>query len=724
MPVTGLLRGSASRHVSARGSMLRGDIQGLRAVAVLVVVAGHAGLGLTGGYVGVDVFFVISGFLISQLLYREISRSGRLSIVRFYARRARRIVPAATLVTLVTLGASMLWISKVQAADVTYDALWVTLFAANIHFAANEADYFAEGQAMSPFQHYWSLSVEEQFYLVWPMLLIAAVLVPLRRRRSAGEPAAGLPRRPIGALLAGLTALSLAWSVWFTADDPQRAYFATTARAWELGIGALAALVGPRLLRGTSRRVRGVLCAVGLVAIGVACVAFDETTAMPGYAALLPVLGSALVLLSGTDPDSGTAPRPAPTNQALAWMPMQRIGDWSYSLYLWHWPLLWIPRLHFGRELGLATNLGLVAAAVALSAATYRWVETPFRTSPTMTARRSVGLYPATVAIVAVATFSCASYVAWAVGEHGNDPPVTMRNFGVPDESSYHLPTGHRRALVAASVIAARNHMALPSDLTPDLIDLRTSVPDVRDCEYSTEVRTLCPRGDPDGERTMVVLGNSHGRMWIPALDRIAEASGYTVYHLVRPHCPPAHFEVSPTETGDALVCAEFNSWAMDRVQELHPDLVVVATTPVSRSVGVRLDGEQRHDDASIEAATRVGFARLFAALDEHAERSVLIADVPQPHLDPAECLTLGDPDLGSCSFEPAQRDNRMRKAVMETATESGVDVVSVNRWICWNGTCPAVVGSTITYRDAGHLTIEYVTEMAPLLSGALGLRA
>ena len=287
----------------------RDDVQGLRAIAVLTVIASHASVPfLSGGFVGVDVFFVISGFLISQLLFREVEKSGRLSIPGFYARRARRILPAATLVTVATILASAIWLSAVDTLTVAKDALWAVFFAANIHFAAVGTDYFAQEEPPSPLQHYWSLSVEEQFYLVWPALLL--VLVLLARRRA-------LPRRLVLVVLVVLTGASFAWSLISTSSDPLAAYFSTLARAWELGLGALTALVAATVAARMPSLVRGLVCLAGLVLIGIACVTYSDATPFPGSAAAVPVVGSALVLLAGAsghgtrappDPGAGRAP--------------------------------------------------------------------------------------------------------------------------------------------------------------------------------------------------------------------------------------------------------------------------------------------------------------------------------------------------------------------------------------------------------------------------------
>ena len=554
-------------------------------MAVTLVVVGHAGLAFSGGYVGVDVFFVISGFLISQLLFREASRTGRLSLLGFYARRARRILPAASVVVVATVVASSLWVSKVQAVEVDHDAWWAALFAANIRFAHQEVDYFAQGEATSPLQHYWSLSVEEQFYVVWPILLLAC-LVLFRRRRP------GLPRRVIACGLGLATAGSLAWSIWATQHSPQTAYFSTWARAWELGVGALVALSASALVRRWSRRARELVSLAGLALVGYAAVAFDAHTAMPGTAAIVPVAGAALLLVAGASPTTA----PTYTSRALSIRPLRRIGDWSYSIYLWHWPLLLIPQLHAGRELSLTTNLGLAALSVVFAAFTYRWVEVPFRfgfrRGQLLPPWSSVLLYPAALLCVGLVALGSSRYVQWSV-ERGDNPPVTLTNFGVSDEAAFDLPTDRRLALVKASVIAARHHMAVPSQLTPNLLDLRDDVPGVGDCEYWTGTHQLCPEGDPGGSRTMVVLGDSHARMWIPAIDHIAQGSNYRVYYLVLPRCSPGRFLLGDAETGTPLTsCADFNAWAMSEIAELRPDTVLVTAAPVGRHGGVWVDGE------------------------------------------------------------------------------------------------------------------------------------
>ncbi|MGZ4465230.1 MAG: acyltransferase family protein [Nocardioides sp.] len=689
-------------------SRVRGDVQGLRAVAVLTVMAAHASVpGLQGGYVGVDVFFVVSGYLISHLLFAEVERTGSLSLAGFWARRARRILPAATLVTVATLLASLVWLSLVDARQVVTDAAWATAFAANLHFARDGVDYFAQDQGPSPLQHYWSLSVEEQFYLVWPLLLLALVAATRGERRRSR-----LPRRDLAVVLGVLTLASLAWSVTRTGADPVAAYFSTLTRAWELGLGALTALLAPRLVRALTPRALTLAATAGLAAIAVACLTFTVRTPFPGYAAALPVLGTALLLLAGAGEHE-----PAPSRW-LGRRPLRTVGDWSYSLYLWHWPVLVLAERHLGRPLtGVETSSALLAT-FALAAATYRLVETPFRSgrpARALTVPRAVALYPACVALVAVACTGAWTWTAWRGGELGDDPAVTVDEYAAPPGTD---PTV---ALVRASVLAARDHRPVPSDLTPDVLDLRDSVADVGDCDYTEDVRTLCPRGDTGADRTLVVTGDSHARAWIPAFDEIARHSGWKAYYLVKPQCTAARVSVGDLEDGRPWpACDDFHDWVLQQVDELDPDLVVVASSPPVN--GVWVDGRHVTDTDGEARALAAGYDDLFGRLTALAPHVALLRDVPKSPEDPGTCLTTGDPDLGDCLFTPLERSRALGRVPVREARAHGVTVTDPTPWVCWHGACPAVVGSTITYRDTDHLTTEYAASLAEPLGRDLGL--
>ncbi|WP_435748146.1 acyltransferase family protein [Nocardioides sp. SYSU DS0663] len=695
------------------GKSLRGDVQGLRAVAVLVVIASHAGVvWLPGGYVGVDVFFVISGYLITGLLLREVATRGSVSLAGFWSRRARRILPAATFVTAVTVAVALSWYSLIDARQVAEDAAWAALFAANLHFARQDVDYFASDLAVSPLQHYWSLAVEEQFYLVWPLLLLACVGLARLGRRGRRSRQGSVPRGVLVSVLVAVAAASFTWSVVHSADAPAAAYFSTLTRAWELAVGALVALVPAAAVRRMGRWPATLLAVVGLAMIVTACVVLTEATPFPGYAATLPVLGCALVLLAG-----GGAARPM-TDHLLALRPVRVVGDWSYSLYLWHWPALVLTAGLLGRSLTAAETAVAVLVTFVLSGVTYHAVELPFRDGRPALAlrvRRALVLYPASLAVVAT---TCAA-AWWWTGERadgGDGPAITA---GVDEDVLAH-PEG-TVALVRASVDAARDRKAVPSDLSPDLLDLRDSIADVGACDYATGVRRLCPRGDTDAERTVVVIGDSHARAWIPAFDRISEVGGWRAYYLVMSQCTAAHVVVAPVrEDRPFTECGRFQEWAGAQVEMLQPDLVVVTSSPPVNGV---YDGDTRY-----EALDRVvplladGYDDLFADLQDAAERVVLLRDVPKSSYDPATCLTTGSPDLGDCSFEPLERSRRLADVAVTSARLAEVEVVDPTPWLCYQGLCPVVVGGTLTYRDTDHLTTEYAASLAGALGRTLGM--
>src|SRR3984885_5243991 len=297
----------------------RSDIEGLRAVAVLLVVACHCGVSwCRGGFIGVDVFFVLSGYLITGLLMAEIRRTSRLDLPRFYARRARRLLPALLLVLLATLAAGELIQGPQELEFAGRAARATALYISNVFFDHNAADYFAPDVESNPFLHTWSLGVEEQFYLVWPLLL----LLGMQRRRS---------NRPLIWLLAGVASLSLLFCIWSTAHRPTLAFYELPARAWEFGLGGLLACAGVSTLRGATASLLGWL---GLAAILVAAYVLRDGAGFPGWLATIPALGTVAVL------SAGPARSPYGVGLLLDSPPMQYLGARSYSWYLWHWPFI------------------------------------------------------------------------------------------------------------------------------------------------------------------------------------------------------------------------------------------------------------------------------------------------------------------------------------------------------------------------------------------------
>lgn len=715
MTLTATSKPQNAAHGGTSGQ-LRGDIQGLRALSVLLVIAAHSGFSsVSGGYIGVDVFFVISGFLITSLLLREAVRSERISLLGFYARRARRIIPAATLVLVATCVASALFLPVVRADEIFVDAIWAGLFASNIRFAMVETDYFASDRPVSPLQHYWSLSVEEQFYVVWPLLLLLVLALHRFWPARAGV------RRRAGIVLGALVAASLVWSVYATQASPDTAYFSTLTRAWELGAGALTAVViGTRGTAlpppGRASALTQSLALAGLAVIGVGAFTLDEQSPFPGVLAAIPVLGAVALIVAG----SRVGGQGTLVGRVLCLRPARVIGDWSYSLYLWHFPILVIARSYW-HGLTTAQLLVCLVAIFVFSGLTYHLVEEPFRRGRVWRVSwRSVALYPVSVGVVVLGVFASSAWIDHQLNRNAGNPGISVGDFEGEVRSD-----DPARALVEASVLAAEDGKPVPGTLVPGLRGIRQDTAPLGECDYRTGTRKLCPGGDLDADRTIVVLGDSHARAWTPAINAIGAEHGYRTYGLVHAGCPANQADRIERKTGRHWdSCAEFVDWAVEQVDELDPDLVLIANAPL----GPVVDPESG-DPVMKNADTREEFTRAIneglrleiEAVTPHAGRVVVLGNTPKLPREQAVCLSGAD-SLGDCLFEPIPGQRAIQRGFGDVAAASGASYVDAEQWFCHRGHCPSVVGSFIPMRDAEHMTVEYAEHLSESLARALGI--
>jgi peptidoglycan/LPS O-acetylase OafA/YrhL len=670
---------AAARRGRHGGDGFRPDIQGLRAIAVLLVALNHAGVPhLGGGYVGVDVFFVISGFLITGWLARRAQQTGRVPFAAFYAARARRILPAATLTIVVTVLGCWSLLNYVRALDALHDAVWAAFFAANIHFASIGTDYFARDNPPSPLQHFWTLAVEEQFYVVWPALL-AAVLVVVggRRRRRVGVDAAVLRRAAV--VVAACVAGSLAWSIHVTPRDPTGAYFSALARAWELGVGALLALSADRVAQ-LPARMRARLSWVGLAGIMLAATAFSSGTPFPGYAALLPVISTALVLTGGLGrPSAGGAAR------VLTRQPLRLVGDVSYALYLWHWPVLIVAAEYVGRPLSVTANLGLLALALVVSLVTYAVYENPLRHARLLARPRyALALWPITVGLVVL------------VAGRGIDSLRAEADPAAPVRPIVARPLPHYASAVEGSVAPQRLASPIPDHLDPSPLQLAHARPS--GCVTLGGLARRCTLGAVHADRRIVVFGDSHAAAWLPALDYYARSRGFALLPLVHASCT----------SGVAAWPGHCHSWylaALRRLRVLHPRAVIVA---------------QYFDPREPAAATYGGLQRELADMTRLVPHVVLLQDPPRHDVVPIDCLLAPGATLGSCAFPVARDEVAEYAAVAGIARGGGAVYLPTLQWFCAHGTCPMVVGSTVVYVDTNHITTTYARELAVPVSAAL----
>lgn len=692
-------------------SPYRRDIQGLRAVAVLLVALDHAGVGwLSGGYVGVDVFFVVSGFVITMSL---LGRRGT-SLADFYAARARRILPMATIVLVATVVAASHLLNFVRAGRIATDALWAGFFAANVRFSTLGTDYFATGQPQSPLQHYWSLAVEEQFYLAWPLMLVVLLAVPGRR-------VVGRPHRGTGAVVAFLflvVAVSLFWCIRRTGQLPTAAFFSTFARAWELAVGALLA-VGAGTVARLPASVRVVLGWLGLAGVLAAGALLTADTPFPGSAALLPVLSTAAIIAGGTGPSRGGA------GSVLDRRPMQAVGNWSYSFYLWHWPVLLLAAGYAERDLPLRLDLLLLIGALALSAGTYRLVENPIRRSSRLRADQgsSLLLWPAAlVGVLVISIWSSSGLRAEADRRAAAaEPETSVAVGGLPAPPAVtEVPVPEKE--VGLAVTAAKDGKPIPAALTPPVGKIATDF-DYRVCfaDKGETTSEVCRYGDVAATRSIAIIGDSHAMMWVPALDLIGKTHGWAVRPLLKPTCTSAEVTMYVPGQGPDRDCDQWRSWALKTALSMRFERILLANYPPAHLA----DGEGNRI-TDMDAATRrwrEGVAETARTLSGGGAAVTFLGDAPGLQQDPTECLLRRSATMTSCTWNVSPYIAARNSATREGARRSGATYLDVEDWFCADGRCPTVIGSRVAYQDSNHVSRTYALHLAEPLAGRLRLR-
>ena len=670
-------------------SRLRGDIEGLRAIAVLMVLAFHVGLpGSGGGFAGVDVFFVISGYLITSQLVREARRDGRISLPQFYARRARRLLPAASLVLVATTLAGWLLLPRGRHADLGTEVLAATGYVVNWLLAWREVDYLAEDQNPSLVQHYWSLSVEEQFYVVWPLLII--VVLWLVRRH-------GLRLLPLLTLALTVVVLaSFAWSVVRTAASPGEAYFATTTRVWQLGVGALLVLLTPRLER-LPQAARTLLAAGGVVGIALTLVTVDTGTPWPGTAAALPTLATAAVIAAGLHPGG------SPVARLLGVAPLRLVGGLSYGLYLWHWPLLQLLAERVP-EAGLPLRLGVALLAVLLAWLTLHLVENPLRYSPVLTRSPRPALLAGAAAMATSAALA-AALVASAPSLEEPDAAAARASVGAlalvdPDSRG----TAQLGLVDDPGAVTGQVDQPVPD---PAVADEDISLAYRAGCQVSTSGTELpsaqdCTFGDPDGDLQVAVVGDSKMEQWSSALHAIGLQEGWRVRFYTKSAC-------GFVAEGRSPECHDYNRMLSQHLGEAGnaPDLVL---TSVGQGYPAELAGSM---------------VDLLQPATDRGARVVLVADTPLPEprgvaegVSSFECLDQHREDITPC-WSPAAPASGTR-LLTEVAGRLDASLVELLPWVCpaperLDG-CAPVVGGVVVNRQGSHLTATYVRSLTPVL--------
>ncbi|MEV7186802.1 acyltransferase family protein [Kitasatospora sp. NPDC093102] len=659
-----------------RRTAFRPDIEGLRGVAVLSVLAFHSAVpGLTGGFVGVDVFFVISGFLITGLLV------GRpLGLWDFAARRARRILPAAATVLVATAVAGGALLDPLRGTDLARDLIASAGQFANWRFVGRQTDYLAAEHDPSPLQHFWSLGVENQFYLLWGVLLFGLARYLYGRRRTVA----------ITLATVAVGGVSLALCLRWTATSAPLAYFSTGSRLWEFAAGACAALAGSALAARAERRPVAwslrVLGWLGLAAVLAPVFLYDRNTPFPGTAALLPVLGTAAVLLAGHRPLGA-----ADAGRLLATRPLRAAGRLSYAWYLWHWPILTIAQARYG-VLPWTTLLALTAAGALPAWLTLRLVEQPLRYGSSPAPRRGLAVGASALVIPLIAALTLGG--------------GTMRALGDPSSAPAAAPAG---AADGPSLLAPGIRVLA---LTPSLARAREDFPPGKGCEIPLNADTSprCLFGAEDSPDRIVLLGDSHAGQWISAALALAEQRHWALEVLVKPGCPLATLTVRNNVLGRTF--EECDRWRENTLTRLtsgpKPRLVLMA--------GLNRYGSQ-------EERTE-GWTRTLDRLTALGAPLAYLGDTPMPGKDIPACLAASDGRSDACFFP---RDTAFEPdPVLDggLAARYGVRTLDLGPLLCpgTGPSCPAVLEGVVLYRDTGHITDTLARVLAPRLDrGLLG---
>jgi peptidoglycan/LPS O-acetylase OafA/YrhL len=636
-------------------------IEGLRGVSVVVVLLYHLGaVGFSGGFVGVDCFFVISGFIITRQLVFEWDSKSRISIASFYARRAKRILPSSTLVLLATLLGARFFLEPLRLYDLSLDAFAATTFWINILFSFRSVDYLASALPPSPLQHYWSLAVEEQFYAVFPLLFLGILKVSRHQRR--------LMILITGVLILG----SFVTSLRLTTVSQPLAFFMAPTRAWQFLAGCIVALL--QLEKKTiEKKTASILAMAGVLTIVIAVSSFSDATKYPGWAALLPTLGSVTLIAVSTSP--------CHMNQVIGHPLLRWFGARSYVLYLWHWPIIIFLQAESEGDLtggGIALAL---FATFSLTELTHRFFETPLRSSSIVTKapRRGLllGLLAVLIGIVSSAIHTTTTTDSFGEGRSSNLVSATL----------------------AASLAESLKNSTLPANLAPPLNVVFEDEPMIYGLgchDYDDDTPRVCRFGEPSARTRIALVGDSHAAQWFEPIRAMSAEQGW--------------YFVSATRSG----CSTLGRFTPDRCSLWYENLWKLLSD--EKIEVVVLSSLFNHGE--IPSANLVsGLRDIRTTAVALGITPVFIADTPWPSQNIPICLSANTTDIQRCVL---QRSTSVLADVSEISREAFDNNESVfidtEDWFCMQSVCPAVVGDVVVYRDSSHVTSRYAELLGLLL--------
>jgi peptidoglycan/LPS O-acetylase OafA/YrhL len=652
----------------------RTDLEGLRGVAILLVVLFHAGAwGMTGGFIGVDLFFVLSGFFITGALARELETSGRIDLNEFWGRRMLRLSPPLLVVLMATLAIVMTLYAPIDRAEIAGFARYVAMYSGNIDLAGRSRDYFSSNE--NPLLHTWSLGVEEQFYLLWPLILILPGALWAKKRRNL----------VVAIVVAGIA--SVVASVVMTQAGSPWAFYGVLTRVWEFALGGLVAL----MLAGHPEPIRrfapqgelregpapdaksGSLAALGMTGVAmivIALVKYDAGTPYPGYAALLPALACVAFIVGGARASDSMVSR------ALSAEPLRWLGRVSYAWYLWHWPLIGLGVV-LTPSIGAAGKIAWSLVGLVLAWLTYRHVEGSARDG------RLSKLPGDRLALYGVGASAVAAMIAWG---------------------ALRVASSQTAGVAQARFAAARGDRFAKNCWTNTLDEYKP-----------------CYAGDVRSTTTIALLGDSHAEHWLGALDRAGRERGWKIDAMVKGGCPvsDAPEMTHPRRIRHYRECARYRSAMLDRIVREKPAAVILS----SWDHYIAMDGRSSSWQVT-PAQWEAGLRRTYQRLTRAGIQVIVMRDVPQMPFDVPQCLSrraAGLPFAQSCSYERAKAIHPIGIAAQSRAARGlPVSFIDMNDVICRGPRCSPIQGGLVMYTDDNHITASYSRSVGDILGARI----
>lgn len=640
-------------------AVFRPDIQGLRALAVIFVVLYHAGIDFfSGGYVGVDIFFVISGYLITSILIREMESTENINFLRFYARRMRRLLPAATVVILSCVVLAFVLLSPLEQREFAPSVFFTTLYASNLWFAFESTDYLAGDVHNNPLLHTWSLSVEEQFYLIWPLLLL--LVFRLGRLKNL--------RMRMSVMMIVIIITSFVSSIFVINNEQAWAFFGSPFRAWEFAIGGLLYLLTTQLTVKSALK-NDLILITGLVTISSAVLIFNDQTTFPGYAALVPAIGTALIILSGTGAQGRVS--------SLFSLPgVQTLGNLSYSWYLWHWPAIVFPTILIN-DLSLSSRLFCVLVSLILAWLTYTFVENPIRFNRILSSSTIKSILFGLLLLVI------------GVGSAFTLSAIAKSSLNSPEQS--------------------------------ELLNIRKDLPIVYKDKCHSPFTAVnikeCAYGDKLSNKTILLFGDSHAAQWFPALETISTEQKYKLLSHTKSACPAWDMTVYNPILGRAYnECDIWRHNVFKLIEKVKPEMIIIGNSH-------KYVNSSPHSINNSQWS--IGMKKTLNTLAKTGVKVITIRDTPWPGFDIPTCVSRAlwrNQDSSVCDFSRLSSTDTLVYKVEKSVVQQfeNTNIADLTSSICDDTTCKATINNKITYRDVNHLTTNAVKYITPSLKAII----